>query len=89
MNADNHMTLAEKQYSDLEEPLRDLSHMAAIARDLVFSALDNPSVKHDGATVVATLLHDEHERLLFAVSKASRMADALDKKYHAQWEARP
>jgi hypothetical protein len=62
--------------------------MAAIARDLVFSTLDNPSVKHDGATVVATL-HDEHERLLFAVSKASRMADALDKKFHTQWEARP
>jgi hypothetical protein len=62
----------------LEEPLRELSHMAAIARDLVFSTLDNPSVKHDGATVVATLLHDEHDRLLFAVSKARAVSSRVE-----------
>jgi hypothetical protein len=81
----NHMTPAEQQYSDLEEPLRELFHIAAIARELVFNALDNPSVKRQGAAVVATMLQDEHERLLFAMSKASRMAEELDRKYHAQW----
>jgi hypothetical protein len=89
MSGDNPLTLEAQQYSDLEGPLRELSHMAAIARDLVFTALDNPSVKRDGAAVIATMLQDEHERILFAVSKASRMAEELDRQYHAQWEARP
>jgi hypothetical protein len=58
-------------YLDLEEPIRELAHMASIARFLTseFPA-ELPPVNTD--------------RLAFAISKVAEMAEDLEKAYHAK-----
>jgi hypothetical protein len=75
-------------YSELEEPVRELSLMASIMYELGFDAFDSP-VRNErkGAYVVISIHEHDHERILFVVSKVAKMAMDLEEKYRAEWKA--
>ena len=66
-------------YLELEEKIRDLKCMASIASDLICEL--RIERKGDNRTIVE-IMEGELDRLVFSVTMASRMADALDDAYH-------
>jgi hypothetical protein len=68
-------------YFDLEEPIRDLRHMAAIAWALFDDTIKAPESESGWRTL--QISNDEFERLAFAIAKTMNMASDLDKAYAA------
>ena len=71
-----------KAYLDLEEPVRDLSYMAGIAERLAWELLDGDrSREMAGDDVITRARARDIERAIFAIQKASDMAQALGKAF--------
>jgi hypothetical protein len=73
----------DKAWSDLEVPIRDLTYMAGIARDLAWDLLDGETLKDPEKEVTVRMSIRRHEQLLFAIMKTHDMAEELEKEYHA------
>jgi hypothetical protein len=71
-----------KSYLDLEEPIRDLTYMAGIARDMAYELLDieGPITKPD-SDVIIRMSKRQHEQFFFAIDNVHDRAIALDKNY--------
>ena len=76
----------QSAYLDLEPEIRDLMHMASIAVDLATDLIGQLG-EYDGETIKLRMSREEKDRLLFAISNTSRMADALDKNYHKNYHS--
>jgi hypothetical protein len=73
-----------KSYLDLEVPIRDVTYMAGIVRDLAYELLDVESRKKPDSDVVIRMSQRGHEQLFFAISDVLDRARELEKLYHAQ-----
>jgi hypothetical protein len=77
---------ADKAWSDLEVPLRDLTYMAGIARDIAYELLDlevtRGARKVDGEVTIR-MSEREYEQFFFAISNVLDMAQKLEREYHA------
>jgi hypothetical protein len=71
-----------KAWSDLEEPLRDLTYMSGIAHDLAYELLEIEKLRKDDEYVMLRLLPRQHEQLFFAIDKVHNMASDLERLYH-------
>jgi hypothetical protein len=76
---------AEEAWSDLRVPLRDLTYMAGIARDLAYELLDLEVVRRttrmvDGEVTIR-MSEREYEQFFFAVSDVFDGARAIEKLY--------
>jgi hypothetical protein len=71
-----------KAYLDLEEPVRDLSYMAGIAERLAWELLDGDRSREMARDdVIIRARARDIERAIFAIQKASDMAQALGKAF--------
>jgi hypothetical protein len=73
------MSAVEK--SDLEAPIRDLMHMANITRSLAIEVIGGVGEQKDGMRLLC-IDEDQHERLLFAISKTADMAVELNEAFY-------
>jgi hypothetical protein len=69
---------------DLEVPIRDVTYMAGIARDLAWDLLNGETPKTDGADVIIRMSNRQHDQLLFAIERSHDMALDLEKTYHGR-----
>ncbi len=78
---------ADEAWSDLEVPLRDLTYMAGIARDIAYEVLDLECTrgrrKGDDEQEIIRMSKREFEQFFFAISKTHDMAEELERRYHA------
>jgi hypothetical protein len=56
---------------DLEMPIRDVTYMAGIARDLAWDLLNGETPKTDGADVIIRMSNWQHDQLLFAIERST------------------
>ena len=82
MNPTASQQTTQKDYFDLEEPLRDLTHMAGIAHDLAYELLEVERPKKDDEYVVLRLLPRQYEQLFFAIDNVYDRAKDVEKLYH-------
>jgi hypothetical protein len=76
-----------KSYLDLEVPIREVTFMAGIARDLAYELLDLEGTrtrKGDGEDVIVRMSKREYEQFFFAIDDVHDRASALEKLYHAK-----
>jgi hypothetical protein len=69
---------------DLEEPIRYLTYMSGIARDLAYELLDVETLKKPDSDVVIRMSQRQHEQLFFAIDNVHDRAEALEKTYYAK-----
>jgi hypothetical protein len=69
---------------DLEVPIRDVTFMAGIVRDLAWDLLNGETPKTDGADVIIRMSNRQHDQLLFAIERSHDMALDLEKTYHGR-----
>jgi hypothetical protein len=78
---------AGKAWSDLEAPLRDLTYMAGIARDIAYELLDLESMRQtqkvDGE-VTLRMSEREYEQFFFAISDVHDRVESLERVYHTK-----
>ena len=73
----------ERAYLDMEAPIRDLMHMANITRSMAIELIGGFGEEKDGMRLLC-LDEEEHERLLFAITKTADMAGELNEAFHAK-----
>jgi hypothetical protein len=75
-------------YLDLEVPLRDLTYMAGIARDIAYELLDlqvtRTGTRMADGEVTLRMSEREYEQFFFAISDVHDRAESLEKTYQAQ-----
>jgi hypothetical protein len=71
-------------YLDLEVPIREVTFMAGIARDLAYELLDVETRKNPDSDVVIRMSIRQHEQLFFAIEDVHNRAEALEKRYQAK-----
>jgi hypothetical protein len=74
----------DRTYLDLEQPIREATFMAGIARDLAWELLEGEVRRADDSDVTIHMSKRCHEQLLFALENAHDRALALEKNYHAK-----
>jgi hypothetical protein len=78
---------AHAAWSDLEVPIREVTFMAGIARDLAYELLDlelTRAQKGDGENEIIRMSKRECEQFFFAISNVHDRAEDLEKSYHAK-----
>jgi|HubBroStandDraft_6_1064221.scaffolds.fasta_scaffold4515556_1 hypothetical protein len=73
-----------RTYLDLEVPIREVTYMAGIARDLAYELLDLETIKKPDSDVIIRMSIRQHEQLFFAIERSHDMALDLEKTYHAK-----
>jgi hypothetical protein len=74
----------ERNYLDLEVPIREITFMAGIARDLAWELLEVEVRRADDTDVTIRMSKRCHEQLLFALDNAHDRAEAVERLYHAK-----
>ena len=77
-----------KSYLDLEVPIREVTFMAGIARDLAYELLDLEMTRRTqrggGEDEIIRMSKREYEQFYFAIENVHDRAEALEKLYHAK-----
>jgi hypothetical protein len=77
-----------KSYLDLEVPIRDVTYMAGIVRDLAYELLDVETRKKPDSDVIIRMSIRQHEQLFFAIEDVLDRAQDLEKLDHASDRSR-
>jgi hypothetical protein len=73
-----------ESYLDLEVPIREVTFMAGIARDLAYELLDVETRKNPDSYVVIRMSIRQYEQFSFAIDDVHGRASALEKLYHGK-----
>jgi hypothetical protein len=74
----------DRAWFDLEEPIRDLTYMAGIARDLAYELLNIEARKNPDSDVVIRMSERDQEQFFFAIDNVYDRAKAIEKTYYPE-----